>query len=342
MRRYDDCFFGVALRIGTEGASLRSLTPSLLSTGCGDGPLAHSKLMTLSPLVLTVVTSNGKEVVCTDDASVREIYEPTTPVTAYTDRTCLVTVQESSSRNRRGPSGDARLWNCFCGHPVKSNKACNLAIVDDLLVRKSAMLFPADPCTIVCSERAVSEAQQEDVRALWMEGLLCARCLRCASMCLRGAQKSGSFGRISLNVVRKSRGQIQAFRVLRILQMPDFLLLVRIEPPALLLSSFCVVQYHDMLIGHGQHTGAILGLSRSDYATSTAIEDGVKPSCIPCLYATGCCDKKMVIAGKIECSLCISWGRTDHQSCMMQHRKWLPKSATACGSLPPASLPAPP
>ena len=73
--------------------------------------------------------------------------------------------------------------------------------------------------------------------------------------------------------MRKARRQEYTARVLRILQMSNFVVWVTCQAPALLLASFGVVQYDDMLVRHGQDSRAIFGFPRCYDAVFAAAED---------------------------------------------------------------------
>jgi len=91
-------------------------------------------------------------------------------------------------------------------------------------------------------------------------------------MNLRWAQKPRTVDRIALYVVCKARREEETFSILRVFEMSDFIVAAS-QAPALLLSSFGVVQDNDVLVRHCQDARAILRLSRCDDSAFATLED---------------------------------------------------------------------
>lgn len=72
-------------------------------------------------------------------------------------------------------------------------------------------------------------------------------------MVLRWAKEPRSFCRVLLYITGDLRRQEERLRIIRVLQMPDFVVF-RMEPLALLLPSVGIVQDNDMLVGYCEHT----------------------------------------------------------------------------------------
>jgi hypothetical protein len=83
--------------------------------------------------------------------------------------------------------------------------------------------------------------------------------------CLGRAAQLLRLGRIALDLVRISGRQKQILRVLRVLQVPHFVLM-RAQAPAPLMSALGVVQHDSVSVGDGQYSRAIFAFCRSGYA----------------------------------------------------------------------------